>query len=45
MNRVEIREIFSTPVDFADRKITVCGWVKTLRHSGAIAFVDRKSVV
>ena len=40
MNRVEIREIFSTPNEFADKVITVCGWIKTLRHSGAIAFIE-----
>lgn len=40
MQRVEIRSIFSDPKDFDNREITVCGWVKTLRHSGAIAFVE-----
>jgi len=40
MQRVEIRELFASPAEFADREITVCGWVKTLRHSGAIAFVE-----
>lgn len=28
------------PQAFDGRTITVCGWVKTLRHSGAIAFVE-----
>ena len=40
MQRTEIREIFENPAAFADKDITVCGWVKTLRHSGAIAFVE-----
>lgn len=40
MQRTEIRTLFLNPQEFAEQVITVCGWVKTLRHSGAIAFVE-----
>ncbi len=40
MQRTEIRTLFLNPQEFDNRTITVCGWVKTLRHSGAIAFIE-----
>ena len=40
MQRTEIRLIYKDPGAYANQSITVCGWVKTLRHSGAIAFVE-----
>ncbi|HWP51011.1 MAG TPA: asparagine--tRNA ligase [Clostridia bacterium] len=40
MQRMEIRTLFLNPQKFDNQTITVCGWVKTLRHSGAIAFIE-----
>ena len=40
MKRTEIRLIYKDPKAYADKAVTICGWVRTLRHSGAIAFVE-----
>ena len=40
MQRVEIRTLFKNSQSYAGQDITVCGWIKTLRHSGAIAFAE-----
>ena len=40
MQRIEIAKIYSSPNDFADKKITVCGWVRTIRDSKALGFID-----
>ncbi|MEG1973290.1 MAG: amino acid--tRNA ligase-related protein, partial [Oscillospiraceae bacterium] len=40
MKRTDISLIYANPADFTEGIITVCGWVKTLRHSGAIAFLE-----
>ena len=40
MLRTAIKEIFQNPQQFADKEITVCGWVKTQRSSKAIGFLE-----
>ncbi|MEG2174747.1 MAG: asparagine--tRNA ligase, partial [Oscillospiraceae bacterium] len=40
MTRTEIRSLFEKAEQYEQQTITVCGWIKTLRHSGAIAFVE-----
>ncbi|MFR1517411.1 MAG: asparagine--tRNA ligase [Clostridia bacterium] len=40
MERTEIAKIYSAPEAFADQKITVCGWVRTIRNSKSLGFVD-----
>ena len=40
MERTEIAQIYSTPEVFADREITVCGWVRTIRDSKSLGFID-----
>ena len=40
MKRTDISLIYAEPSKFDGKKLTVCGWVKTLRHSGAIAFIE-----
>ena len=40
MKRTEITEIYKNPDAFADSKISVCGWVKTIRDSKAIGFAE-----
>ena len=40
MKRTDICLIYADPSKYEGEGLTVCGWVKTLRHSGAIAFVE-----
>ena len=40
MTRCEIKRIYETLGTLSGRPVTICGWVRTLRHSGAIAFVE-----
>ncbi len=40
MNRTEIRQLFASPQDFADKTVTVCGWVRTIRDSKALGFIE-----
>ncbi|MCL2494078.1 MAG: asparagine--tRNA ligase [Oscillospiraceae bacterium] len=40
MNRVEIRQILENPQDFLQEDITLCGWLRTLRDSKAVAFAQ-----
>lgn len=40
MKRLEIKALFTAADSYADQTVTICGWAKTLRHSGAIAFIE-----
>lgn len=40
MKRTEIVKLFSETDKFSDIEITVCGWVRTIRQSKNIAFVE-----
>ncbi len=40
MKRVEIAQLYKNAEAFADKEITVCGWVKTQRASKAIGFLE-----
>ena len=40
MTKTEIRSLWDDAAKYNQQTITVCGWVRTLRHSGAIAFVE-----
>ncbi len=40
MERLEIKKLFESPDCYADNTVTVCGWVKTLRDSKAIGFIE-----
>ena len=40
MQRTEIRQLYADAAAYTAGTITVCGWVRTLRKSGAIAFVE-----
>ncbi len=40
MLRTTVKEIFTTPEKFADKEITVAGWVRTLRSSNAFGFIE-----
>ncbi len=40
MDRTEIKRFYDSPEKFADSSVTVYGWVKTLRDSKAIGFIE-----
>ena len=40
MKRLEIKKLFSDPAAWAEKTVTVCGWVKTLRDSKSIGFIE-----
>lgn len=40
MERLEIKKLFESSETYADKSITVCGWVRTLRDSKAIGFIE-----
>ena len=40
MDRTEIKKLYEDSAQFADKKITVVGWIKTLRDSKAIGFIE-----
>ncbi|MBO5411077.1 MAG: asparagine--tRNA ligase, partial [Clostridia bacterium] len=40
MQRTEIKKIYESPAVYADQSVTVYGWVKTLRDSKAIGFIE-----
>lgn len=40
MNRIEISKIHSNFIQFKDKTITVCGWIRTIRNSKNLSFID-----
>ena len=40
MDRLEISKLFSSYEELGGKEITVCGWIKTLRDSKAIGFME-----
>jgi asparaginyl-tRNA synthetase len=40
MQRTEIRSLQSSVTDYLDGEITVCGWVRTIRDSKALGFIE-----
>mgnify|MGYP000012416146 FL=1 len=40
MERIEIKKLFEGADVYADQSVTVCGWVRTLRDSKAIGFIE-----
>lgn len=40
MERTEIKKIYDNSAEYGDKKITVYGWVKTIRDSKAIGFAE-----
>lgn len=40
MERLEIKKIYESADLYADKTITVCGWIRTLRDSKAIGFIE-----
>lgn len=40
MKRLELKALYAAGEELAGQTVTVCGWVRTLRHSGAIGFIE-----
>lgn len=40
MQRTEIKQLYSDVTPYIDKEITVCGWVKTIRDSKALGFIE-----
>ena len=40
MERIEIKKLFDGADSYADQSVTVCGWVRTLRDSKSIGFIE-----
>lgn len=40
MQRTEIRSLATSVTDYIDSEVTVCGWVKTIRDSKALGFIE-----
>ncbi len=40
MERLEIKKLYQSAECYADKSVTVCGWIKTLRDSKAIGFIE-----
>ena len=40
MKRTEISSIYKTPEAFLNEEVVVCGWVRTLRDSKSLGFID-----
>lgn len=40
MVRTELKKVFDQALSLADQSITVCGWVKTIRDSKALGFIE-----
>ena len=40
MKRTEIRELYKRSQDLGGQQVTVCGWVRTIRDSKALGFID-----
>ncbi|MBQ8254969.1 MAG: asparagine--tRNA ligase [Clostridia bacterium] len=40
MKRTTIKELYASPESFADTKITVCGWCRSIRASNVFGFID-----
>lgn len=40
MERIELAHLFANSVEYADKSITVCGWVRTIRSSKKLGFIE-----
>ncbi len=40
MERTEINNIYKAPQEYADKKLRVCGWIKTIRDSKNVGFMQ-----
>ena len=40
MERIEIKRLYESAEKYGDQSVTVCGWIKTLRDSKAVGFIE-----
>ena len=40
MDRIQLKKIFKDPQSFGGKKVTVCGWAKTIRDSKSFGFIE-----
>lgn len=40
MQRLEIKKLFADAASYENKTVTVCGWVKTIRDSKALGFIE-----
>ena len=40
MKRIELAQLHRAPSNFADQVVTVAGWVRTIRDSKALGFLE-----
>ena len=40
MTRTEIASLYQDPAAFSGKKVSVCGWVRTIRDSKALGFME-----
>ncbi len=40
MKRVTVKELYASPEAYADKKITVCGWCRSIRANNLFGFID-----
>ena len=40
MKRTEIKTLYASPEGYAEQDVTVCGWVRTIRDSKALGFIE-----
>ena len=40
MERVEITALYANTAEYGDKEITICGWVRTIRDSKALGFME-----
>ena len=40
VKRLEIKDLFLNYEKYLDKEVTVCGWIKTIRNSKSIGFIE-----
>ena len=40
MERIEIKKLYAAPAEYTGQSVTVCGWVKTIRDSKSLGFIE-----
>ena len=40
MKRTEIKELYQSSQSLSGQRVTVCGWVRTIRDSKALGFIE-----
>ena len=40
MKHTDIKELFDKPEKFVDKDVVVCGWIRTLRESKTVSFIE-----